>query len=283
MVKHMTPPDLTSKLDIHPDLATTVLKTFLRDEIRKVGVEHAVIGLSGGIDSAVACYLVAKAIGAHNVYAVRMPYRTSSQDSLDHAQLVIDDLKINSETVDITAMAEALIDRTPGITDKRKGNVMARARMIVLFDRSAAHSALVVGTSNKTELLLGYGTLFGDMASALNPIGDLYKTQVRQLARALGVPRPIIDKPPSADLWLGQTDEAEMGLTYAEVDQLLYLLVDERYTIADAVDAGFDRAYVDRVWRLIRTMHFKRRNPLIAKLSKRTVGIDFNYLRDWGY
>jgi NAD+ synthase len=279
----MTPPDLTSKLDIHPDLATTVLKTFLRDEIRKVGVEHAVIGLSGGIDSAVACYLVAKAIGAHNVYAVRLPYRTSSQDSLDHAQLIIDDLTINSETVDITAMVDPLIDRTPGITDKRKGNVMARARMIVLFDRSAAHQALVVGTSNKTELLLGYGTLFGDMASALNPIGDLYKTQVRQLARALGVPQPIIDKPPSADLWLGQTDEAEMGLTYAEVDQLLYLLVDERYTIDDAVDAGFDRAYVDRVWRLIRTMHFKRRNPLIAKLSKRTVGIDFNYLRDWGY
>ena len=279
----MTPPDLTSKLDIHPDLATTVLKTFLRDEIRKVGVEHAVIGLSGGIDSAVACYLVAKAIGAHNVYAVRMPYRTSSQDSLDHAQLVIDDLKINSETVDITDMADPLIDRTAGITAKRKGNIMARARMIVLFDRSAAHGALVVGTSNKTELLLGYGTLFGDMASALNPIGDLYKTQVRQLARALGVPAPIIDKPPSADLWLGQTDEAEMGLTYAEVDQLLYLLVDERYTIDDAVDAGFDRAYVDRVWRLIRTMHFKRRNPLIAKLSKRTVGIDFNYLRDWGY
>ena len=279
----MTPPDLTFKLDINTDLATTVLKTFLRDEIRKVGVEHAVIGLSGGIDSAVACYLVAKAIGAHNVYAVRMPYRTSSQDSLDHAQLIIDDLKINSETVDITAMVDPLIDRTAGITDKRKGNVMARARMIVLFDRSAAHSALVVGTSNKTELLLGYGTLFGDMASALNPIGDLYKTQVRQLARALGVPQPIIDKPPSADLWLGQTDEAEMGLTYAEVDQLLYLLVDERYTIDDAVAAGFDRAYVDRVWRLIRTMHFKRRNPLIAKLSKRTVGIDFNYLRDWGY
>ncbi len=279
----MTPPDFTSKLDIHADLATTVLKTFLRDEIRKVGVEHAVIGLSGGIDSAVACYLVAKAIGAHNVYAVRMPYRTSSQDSLDHAQLVIDDLKINSETVDITDMVDPLIDRTPGITDKRKGNVMARARMIVLYDRSAAHQALVIGTSNKTELLLGYGTLFGDMASAVNPIGDLYKTQVRQLAQALGVPQPIIDKPPSADLWLGQTDETEMGLAYAEVDQLLYLLVDARYTIEEAVEAGFDRAYVDRVWRLVRTMHFKRRNPLIAKVSQRTIGIDFNYLRDWGY
>ena len=279
----MTPPDLTSKLGINPNLATTVLKAFLRDEIRKVGVEQAVIGLSGGIDSAVACYLVAAAIGAHNVYAVRLPYKTSSADSLEHAQLIIDDLKVNSETVDITDLVDPLIDRTPGITDKRKGNLMARARMIVLFDRSAAHAGLVIGTSNKTELLLGYGTLFGDMASALNPIGDLYKTQVRQLARGLGVPPPIIDKPPSADLWPGQTDEAEMGLTYAEVDPLLYLLIDERYTPAEAVSAGFERAYVDRVWRLIGAMHFKRRSPLIAKLSQRTVGIDFNYLRDWGY
>ncbi len=279
----MTHPDYSAKLNINTDLARTVLKTFLRDEIRKVGVEHAVIGLSGGIDSALACYLVAQAIGAHNVYAVRLPYRTSSPDSLAHAQLIIDDLKINSETVEITDMVDPLIDRTPGITDKRKGNVMARARMIVLYDRSAAHNALVIGTSNKTELLLGYGTLFGDMASALNPIGDLYKTQIRQLARAIGVPQPIVDKPPSADLWLGQTDEAEMGLTYADVDQLLYLLIDERYSPEEAVEAGFDRAYVDRVLKLIRTMHFKRRPPLVAKLSKRTVGIDFNYLRDWGY
>jgi len=279
----MTPPDLTPKLSINTDLARTVLKTFLRDEIRKVGIEHAVIGLSGGIDSALACYLAAQAIGAHNVYAVRLPYKSSSQDSLDHAQLVIDDLKINSETFDITDMADPLIDRTSGMSDKRKGNVMARARMIALYDRSAAHNALVIGTSNKTELLLGYGTLYGDMASALNPIGDLYKTQIRQLARAIGVPQPIIDKAPSADLWLGQTDEGEMGLTYAEVDQLLYLLVDERYSPAEAIEAGFDRTYVDRVWRMIRTTHFKRRGPIIAKLSKRTVGIDFNYLRDWGY
>ena len=279
----MTPPDLTPKLSINTDLARTVLKTFLRDEIRKVGIEHAVIGLSGGIDSALACYLAAQAIGAHNVYAVRLPYKSSSQDSLDHAQLVIDDLKISSETFDITGMADPLIDRTPGMSDKRKGNVMARARMIALYDRSAAHNALVIGTSNKTELLLGYGTLYGDMASALNPIGDLYKTQIRQLARAIGVPQPIIDKAPSADLWLGQTDEGEMGLTYAEVDQLLYLLVDERYSPAEAIEAGFDRTYVDRVWRMIRTTHFKRRGPIIAKLSKRTVGIDFNYLRDWGY
>ena len=259
------------------------MKTFLRDEIRKVGIEHAVIALSGGIDSALACYLAAQAIGAHNVYAVRMPYRTSSADSLDHAQLVIDALGVHCETVEITDMVDPLIARTPDITPLRKGNLMARARMIVLYDRSAAYKALAVGTSNKTELLLGYGTLFGDMASAVNPLGDLYKTQVRQLAQAIGVPQPIVDKPPSADLWIGQTDEEELGLTYAEVDQLLYLLIDERYSPEEAIEAGFDRVYVERVWKLIRTMQFKRRGPLIAKLSKRTVGIDFLYLRDWGY
>src|SRR5512141_895265 len=146
----MAPPDLTHKLHINTDLARTVLKTFLRDEIRKVGIEHAVVGLSGGIDSALACYLTAQAIGAHNVYAVRMPYRTSAADSLDHAQLVIDALGIHSETVEITDMVDPLIARTPEMTPLRKGNLMARARMIVLYDRSAAYKALVVGTSNKT-------------------------------------------------------------------------------------------------------------------------------------
>jgi NAD+ synthase len=275
--------DITTHLNINTDLARTVLKTFLRDEIRKIGIEHAVLGLSGGIDSALSCYLAAQAIGAHNVYAVRMPYKSSSQDSLDHAQLVIDALGVHSETVDITGMADALIEHTPDISNLRKGNIMARARMIVLYDRSAAYRALVIGTSNKTELLLGYGTLFGDMASAVNPLGDLYKTQIRQLAQAIGVPQPIIDKPPSADLWTGQTDEAEMGLTYSEVDKLLFLLVDERYSPEEAIEAGFDRLFVDRVMRMIKTSHFKRRPPIIAKLSRRTVGIDFNYLRDWGY
>jgi len=275
--------DITTHLNINTDLARTVLKTFLRDEIRKIGIEHAVLGLSGGIDSALSCYLAAQAIGAHNVYAVRMPYKSSSQDSLDHAQLVIDALGVHSETVDITGMADSLIEHTPDISNLRKGNIMARARMIVLYDRSAAYRALVIGTSNKTELLLGYGTLFGDMASAVNPLGDLYKTQIRQLAQAIGVPQPIIDKPPSADLWTGQTDEAEMGLTYSEVDKLLFLLVDERYSPEEAIEAGFDRLFVDRVMRMIKTSHFKRRPPIIAKLSRRTVGIDFNYLRDWGY
>jgi NAD+ synthase len=279
----MTHPDFTAQLNINTDLARTVLKAFLRDEIRKVGLEHAIIGLSGGIDSALACYLVTAAIGAQNVFALRLPYKSSSPGSLDHAQLVIDALGVRSETVDITPLVDPLINSMPDLSDKRKGNIMARARMIVLFDRSAAHNGLVIGTSNKTELLLGYGTLYGDLASALNPLGDLYKTQVRQLARALEVPQPIIDKAPSADLWADQTDEQELGLTYAEVDQLLFLLIDERYSPEEAIEAGFDRAYVERVWKMVRTTHFKRRGPIIAKLSKRTIGIDFNYLRDWGY
>lgn len=279
----MNTPNLTKQLNINTDLALKVLKTFIRDEVRKVGIEHVVIGLSGGIDSALACYLAAKAIGTHNIFAVRLPYKSSSKDSLDHAQLVVDALGVSSETFDITDMVDPLIDRTPGITEKRKGNIMARARMIVLYDRSAHYNGLVMGTSNKTELLLGYGTLFGDLASALNPIGDLYKTQVRQLAQAVGVPQPIIDKAPSADLWAGQTDEQELGVTYAEVDQLLYLLIDERYSIDEAIEAGFDRVYVERVVKMVKSMHFKRRPPIIAKLSKRTIGIDFNYLRDWGY
>ncbi|HLF25493.1 MAG TPA: NAD+ synthase [Anaerolineae bacterium] len=275
--------DPDAKLTIDPELTRTVLKVFLRDEIRKVGFEKAVIGLSGGIDSAVACYLVAQAIGAHNVWAVRLPYKTSSPDSLDHAQQVIDALGVQTDTIEITPMVDPLFERLPDMNDTRKGNVMARARMIVLYDRSAAVKGLVIGTSNKTELLLGYGTLFGDMAAAVNPIGDLYKTQVRALAAHLGAPQAIIDKPPSADLWTGQTDEGELGLTYAEVDRLLVMLVDERYTPAEAIAAGFDQKLVERVWRVVRLNHFKRRGPLIAKLSNRTIGVDFNYLRDWGY
>jgi NAD+ synthase len=272
-----------AKLHIDPELAHAVLKHFLRDEIRKVGFEKAVVGLSGGVDSAVACYLAAQAIGAQNVLALRLPYKTSAPDSLAHAQLVVDALGVRSDTIDITPMVDPLFERLPDLDARRRGNVMARQRMIVLYDRSAAIGGLVIGTSNKTELLLGYGTLFGDMAAAVNPLGDLYKTQVRRLAAHLGVPQPIIDKPPSADLWAGQTDEGELGLTYAEADRLLVLLVDERYTPAEAIDAGFDAKLVGRVWRMVRVSHFKRRGPIIAKLSSRTIGVDFNYLRDWGY
>jgi NAD+ synthase len=164
----------------------------------------------------------------------------------------------------------------------RKGNIMARCRMITLYDQSEAFKGLVLGTGNKTEILLGYSTLYGDAGCALNPIGDMYKTQIRQLSRAIGVPAPIIDKAPSADLWVGQTDEGELGFTYEEVDKLLYLLVDQRYSPEECVEAGFDEGFVRTVTRRIQRNHFKRVMPPIAKVTSRTFIYDFLYLRDWG-
>ncbi len=219
----------SSDLTINTSLARQILTGFIRSEITRVGFTRAVVGLSGGIDSALSCVLAAEALGPENVLAVRMPHKASSADSLEHAQLLINQLGVKSETIEITDMVDPLINNDPGMSKTRKGNIMARARMIVLYDRSEDFKGLVVGTSNKTEILLGYSTLWGDMASALNPIGDLYKTQVRQLSHAMNIPAPIVDKPPSADLWANQTDENELGFTYEEVDKLLYLLVDQRY------------------------------------------------------
>lgn len=269
-------------LTIDTALARQILTGFLRTEIQRMGFEHAVVGLSGGIDSALSCFLVTEALGPENVLAVRMPYKTSSPDSLEHAQMVIDALGVQSLTVPITEMVDPLFGRFPEMDSRRRGNVMARERMIVLYDQSEAFRGLVVGTGNKTEILLGYTTLYGDSASALNPIGDLYKTQVRQLSRALGVPDPILQKAPSADLWAGQTDETELGYTYAEVDKLLYLLVDQRYSPQDAVEAGFAENFVHSVIERVRRNQFKRVLPPIAKLTNRTIGYDFLYLRDWG-
>jgi NAD+ synthase len=272
----------TRDLSIDTDLTRKILTGFIQTEITRAGFSRAVVGLSGGVDSSLSCYLAVEALGAENVLALRMPYETSSSGSLEHAQLVIDELGVQAQTVPITAMVEPLFERFPEADQIRRGNVMARARMIVLYDQSQAFGGLVVGTGNKTEILLGYTTLYGDSACALNPLGDLYKTQVRQLARAMGLPDVIIDKPPSADLWVGQTDEGELGFTYAEVDQLLYLLVDERYSPEDCVEAGFAEPFVSQVIDLIRKNHYKRVMPPIAKLSNRTVGYDFLYLRDWG-
>ena len=248
----------------------------------RVGFTRAVVGLSGGIDSALSFALAVEALGADNVLAVRMPYRSSSADSLEHAQMLVDQFKTPSETVEITEMVEPLFARDPEMTKQRKGNIMARARMIVLYDRSEAFKGLVIGTSNKTEILLGYSTLWGDMASAVNPLGDLYKTQLRQLARSLGIPSAIVDKPPSADLWIGQTDESELGFTYEQVDKLLFLLVDQRYSLQECVEEGFEEKFVTAVLTRMRRNQFKRMMPPIAKLSNRTIGYDFLYLRDWG-
>ncbi len=269
-------------LTINTDLARQILTGFIRTEINRAGFSHAVINLSGGLDSTLSCYLAAEALGSQNVLALILPYKTTTPDTGEHANLVIDALGIHSLTIPITDMADGLISRFPAMDRIRQGNIMARMRMIALYDQSAAFEGLAVGTGNKTEILLGYTTLFGDAACAINPLGDLYKTQVRQLANAVGVPQVILDKPPSAGLWLGQTDEGELGFTYAEVDQLLYLLVDQRYRPEDCVEAGFDESFVRAVMHRVQRNQFKRVLPPIAKLSNRTVGYDFLYLRDWG-
>ena len=269
-------------LNINTDLACQILTGFIHSEVTRVGYSKVIVGLSGGIDSAVSCYLAVKALGSQNVLAVRMPYKSSTPDSLEHAQIVIEALGIPSITIPITQMVDPLFELLPEASSMRRGNIMARARMIILYDQSEAFHGLVIGTGNKTEILLGYTTLYGDSANALNPIGDLYKTQLRQLARALGVPEVIIQKAPTADLWQGQTDEGELGFTYEEVDKLLYLLVDQRYSPQDCVEAGFAENFVRTVAERIRRNHFKRILPPIAKLSNRTIGYDFLYLRDWG-
>ncbi len=269
-------------LTINTDLARRILTGFIRSEIGRIGLKRAVVGLSGGVDSALSCFLAAEALGPENVLAVRMPYRTSSRESLEHAQMVIDATGVRSLTADITEMVEPYFARFPEMDKRRRGNMMARARMMVLYDQSAAFGGLVVGTSNKTEILLGYSTLYGDSAYAINPIGDLYKTQVWQLSEAVGVPEVIIKKAPTADLWAGQTDEQELGFSYREADRLLYLLVDRRYTPQECVAEGFNEAFVQAVVRRMRRNHFKRLMPPIAKLSNRTIGYDFLYLRDWG-
>lgn len=269
-------------LTINTEVARRILTGFIQSEITRVGYSRAVIGLSGGIDSALSFALAVEALGPENVLAVRMPYSASSPDSLQHAELLIEQFQTPSKTIEITGMVEPLFAQDPEMTKQRKGNVMARERMIVLYDQSEVFKGLVVGTSNKTEILLGYSTLWGDMASALNPIGDLYKAQVRQLSRALGIPSVIVDKPPSADLWAGQTDEGELGFTYEEVDRLLFLLVDQRYSAQECMEEGFDEKFVRAVITRIRRNQFKRMMPPIAKVSNRTMGYDFLYLRDWG-
>jgi NAD+ synthase len=269
-------------LTINTELARTILTGFIKTEITRMGFQRAVIALSGGIDSALSCFLAAEALGADNVLAVCMPYRTSAADSLEDAQRVIEATGVRSLTIPISEMVDPLVARFPDMDNVRRGNIMARTRMICIYDQSAAFGGLVIGTGNKTEILLGYTTLFGDSACAINPIGDLYKTQVRQLAAALGLPEAVRAKAPSADLWLGQTDEGELGYTYAEVDQLLYLLVDQRFRPAECVAAGFSEPFVTSVVERIRRNQFKRILPPIAKLSNRTIGYDFLYLRDWG-
>lgn len=260
----------------------SLLVQFVRDQIHHAGFTKAVIGLSGGIDSAVSTFIAAEALGPRNVLAVLMPYRTSSPESLRDAEAFAKQTGIRTATIDITPMVEPLFT-SQNITDNlRRGNIMARERMIVLYDLSQKEKALVVGTSNKTEILLGYGTLYGDTACAINPLGDLYKTHVWDLAKELGVPSSIIAKKPTADLWEGQTDEAELGFSYRNVDRLLYHMVDERRTDEELSSAGFAAGFIATVRKKIQSNQFKRLPPVIAKISHRTMNVDFRYVRDWG-
>jgi NAD+ synthase len=270
-------------LRINPALVERILRGFIQDEVRKVGFERVVVGLSGGVDSSLAATLAARALGPQNVKALLMPYRLSDPGSQRDAEAVVRQLGIAHELIDISPQIDAYFIRDPAAADVRRGNKMARERMAILYDHSWAWRALVLGTSNKTELLLGYGTIYGDMASAVNPIGDLYKTQVWQLADAVGVPTAIVQKAPSADLWAGQTDEVELGFQYREVDRLLYYMVERRYSVAELERQGFNRAFIETVAVKVRDSQYKRRLPVIAKLSSRTIDRDFRYPRDWGH
>jgi NAD+ synthase len=269
------PSPASSDLLIDTQSVRHVLVEFIRNELARTGFKQVVIGLSGGLDSSLACYLAVEALGVEHVLAVRMPYSSSTSESLEHAQLVIRATGVRSLTIPISGMVDALIEIFPEMNAFRKGNIMARARMIVLFDQSAADNALVVGTGNKTEILLGYSTIYGDAACAFNPLGDLYKTQIRQLACSMNIPDVILQKPPSADLWVGQTDEGELGFTYAQVDQLLFLLVEKHKTANECEQAGFQKDFVEQVIRRIRKYRFKRELPPIARITDGDAGLSF--------
>ena len=257
-----------NKLDLNLKEVHNELVEFLKENFKKAGFSKAVLGLSGGIDSALVAYLLRDALGKENVLAIMMPYKSSNPDSLNHAKLVIEDLKINSKTIEITDMIDAYFKNEKEATSLRMGNKMARERMSILFDYSSKENALVVGTSNKTEIYLGYSTQFGDSACALNPIGDLYKTNIWDLSRYLKIPNELIEKKPSADLWEGQTDEQEMGLTYKEADQVLYRMLEENKTVEEVLGEGFNKDLVDNIVRRMNRSEYKRRMPLIAKIKR---------------
>lgn len=268
-------------LEINLDVVEKVLVSFIRDSISKNGFTNGILGVSGGIDSAVILALTQRALGSEHTFGLLMPYKLSSGESLKDGKAICDQLNVKYEIVEISPSVDAYFDRFPAEDKMQIGNKCARERMSVLYDFSARKKALVVGTSNKSEMLIGYSTLFGDSAAAFLPIGDLYKTQVFALARHLDIPKEIIDKKPSADLWKDQTDEGEIGITYKELDEILFQLVDCRKKPGEIEKAGYSRANIDRVTRMIVNSQYKRTMPPVAKLQARTVGIDFRYLRDW--
>ena len=268
-------------LKIDCRMVEKILVAFIKDSVQKNGFRNAIVGVSGGLDSAVVLGLCRKALGAAHTSALLMPYCTSAGDSLRHGKLVCRKFKVPFEVIDISPAVDSYFDRYPAESKLQVGNKCARERMSVLYDFSVRRKALVAGTSNKSELLVGYSTQFGDSAAAFQPLGDLYKTQVIELARHLGLPEEIVEKKPSADLWPGQTDEGEIGIAYKDLDIILHLMVDMRWDEGEIIERGYPLPLIRRVRKKIVDSQFKRTMPPIAKLHARTIGIDFRYLRDW--
>jgi NAD+ synthase len=269
------------EMNLNLEVIEKVLVCFIKDAVHKNNFKNAIIGVSGGVDSAVVLTLTQRALGSDHTFALLMPYKLSSEDSIKDGQRICDGLKVTYEVIDISPSVDGYFDRFPTDDKVLIGNKCARERMSVLYDFSARKKALVAGTSNKSELLIGYTTLYGDSAAAFLPIGDLYKTQVYVLARHLNIPEEIIAKKPSADLWEDQTDEGEIGITYRELDEILFQLIDCRKRAGEIEKAGYSRKNIDRIKKMIINSQYKRTMPPICKLQSRTVGIDFRYLRDW--
>lgn len=268
-------------MKINAAFVEKILTSFIKEELTKFNYKNGILGLSGGLDSTVSAFLAAKALGNEHVIGMILPYGKTFIEDVTDAHEVVERLGIRSKTVDISPSVDAYFSSNPTDNKILRGNKMARERMSILYDFSAREKALIIGTSNKTELLLGYGTLHGDMACAINPLGDLYKTQIRYLGEHLAIPEKILKKPPTAGLWVGQTDEDELGLSYAEIDKILFQLVDKRKTQDELIASGFNQDRVETIIQQIKNSEFKRKLPLIPKISERTVGHDLLYPYDW--
>ena len=268
------------RLVLNAPLAVAVLTSFIRDAVETSGTEGVVVGISGGVDSSLSAALAARALGPERVHGFLLPYRTSNPASEQDARTVAEHLAIPHRKIDISPMVDAYFAMETDADPGRRGNKMARERMTILFDQAKKLNALVLGTSNKTEILLGYSTVFGDNASSLNPLGDLYKAQIWQLSREIGLPAQVIEKPPSADLWPGQTDEGDLGVDYGTADEVLHLLFDEGLRPDEVVERGYEERAVQRIVSLEQRFRFKRRLMLIARLSGSAVNLDQEIPRD---
>lgn len=268
------------RLILNGPLAVAVLTSFIRDAVETSGMDGVVLGISGGVDSSLSAALAARALGPERVHGFLLPYRTSNPASEQDARAVAEHLALPHRKIDISPMVDAYFAMETDADPGRRGNKMARERMTILFDQAKKLNALVLGTSNKTEILLGYSTVFGDNASSLNPLGDLYKAQVWQLSREVGLPAQVIEKPPSADLWPGQTDEGDLGVDYGTADEVLHLLFDEGLRPDEVIERGYEERAVQRIVTLEQRFRFKRRLMLIARLSGSAVNLDQEIPRD---